>query len=67
MFYLVAVERNEPVKILEMMGERGFSGTVGAVFVSEFADGVDCVEEESWWGSIVCSTVSTTHTITTTE
>ena len=37
------------------------------VFVSEFADdGVDYVEEESWWGSIVRPTVSTTYIITTT-
>ena len=28
MFYLVAVEQNQPVEIVEMMRERGFDGEV---------------------------------------
>jgi hypothetical protein len=54
-FYLVAVEQNQPVEIVEMMRERGFDGEV-STFVFRFAD-EDCVEEEGWKGSSLCSSL----------
>jgi hypothetical protein len=54
-FYLVAVEQNQPVKIVEMMRERGFDGAVLSWYF-RFAD-EDCVEEEGGEGSALCSSL----------